>query len=299
MIIILVSACSSQGNRNLANSENEKLKDDYGWIDSLDFDKKTETKYNPNSDEVKTNKEDEKQVLVKESIASLSSPRLDEQLKESEDPLSKIAIKCYQGKTEEAFIEINKVYSQYKNNTSYWNQVGTCYYLMGDYSKAILFYNKSRDLDSKFIPPLNNLGVVYQKQGRFQKAFSAYKKASEVNAFAVTPAFNLARLYLQFGIVTKAEPILVSLYNKSHDDFQVANSLGTIYLIKKDYQNAVNVFANIPKDQLSKPEIALNYSIALKLLGKSDEAKAIYNQSAESSGELKQYSSQIETILRN
>ena len=298
-LIILASCSSNTTNRKYASDEQLKLEDNYNWVDSLDFDKKAETKYKADSDEFNTKKSDEQaNVLVKESISTLPAPRLDEQLKDSEDPLSKIVIKCYQNKYDEAFQIVDQIYSQFKNNTSYWNQVGTCYYLKGDYSKAVLFYNKSRDLDSKFAPPVNNLGVVYQKQGRYQKALSAFKKASELNSFSITPSFNLARLYLQFGIITKAEPIITGLGKRNSNDPQVMNALATVNLIKNNYSEAINIYSALPKDFLARPEVALNYGLALKFAKKNDEAKTAISNLSEISGELKTYASKVETFIR-
>jgi len=97
-VLILSSSCSStQTNRHFASDEPVKLNDDLNWVDALDFDKKTETKYEASKDENKnvSSKDEEKIAVVKESIATLPLPRLEEQLKESSDPLSKIVIRCY------------------------------------------------------------------------------------------------------------------------------------------------------------------------------------------------------------
>lgn len=298
---ILLSSCTSTKSiRNVASDDGVKIEDDYNWVESLDFDKKTETKYQADKDEFKnvSAKDEEAHVLVKESISNLPPVRLEEQFKESDDPLSKIVIRCAQSKFEEAFLIVDQNYSQFKNNTSYWNQVGTCYYLKGDYSKAILFYNKSRDLDPKFSPPINNLGVVYQKQGRHQKALAAYKKANELSEFSVTPSFNLARIYLQFGIISKATPILQGLYKKSPQDSQVAAALGAAYLIGNDFNNSILIYSTLAKDVLIRPEVGLNYALALVLSGKIDEAKSILSSVQESSGELKQYASRVEALVR-
>ncbi len=301
-LILLVSifGCSSNSSQRSFASEKEELKldDNYNWVESLDFDKKTETKYKPEKDEFDLKKSDKDTVLIKESISSLSAPILEENFKESDDPLSKIVSKCYQNKFEEANVLIDQIYAQFKNNTSYWNQVATCYYLKGDYSKAILFYNKSRDLDPKFVPPLNNLGVVYQKQGRFQKALSAYKKANDMNAFSITPAFNLARLYLQFGIVSKAEPIIVGLNKKNENDPNIINGLAHIYLLKNDYERALNNFKLLSKEYLMKPEVAINYALTLKMLNKNDEAISALNGVNEPSGELRSYFQKVESFIK-
>lgn len=295
----LISCSSTDSKRSFASEKEElKLDDNYNWVESLDFDKKVETKYKADKDEFDVKKVDKDTVLIKESISTLSSPVIEENLKESEDPLVRIVGKCYQGKFEEANVLIDQIYSQFKNNTSYWNQVATCYYLKGDYSKAILFYNKSRDLDPKFVPPLNNLGVVYQKQGRFQKALSAYKKANDMNAFSITPAFNLARLYLQFGIIAKAEPIIVGLNKKNDNDPSLINSLAHVYLLKNDYEKAVVTFKSLPKEFLSKPEVAINYALALKMLDKNEDAKSALTGISVPAGELRTYYQKVESFIK-
>ncbi|RPJ77562.1 MAG: hypothetical protein EHM20_05960, partial [Alphaproteobacteria bacterium] len=177
-LLIILSACSSTPSniyRKSAADEKVKPEEDYSWVDQLNFDKKTEMKYEANKDEFNISSEEASHALVKESLSGLPQVRLEEIAAKTDDVLIKMNIKCYQNKFDESFKIADDIYGQYKNNTSYWNQLGTCYYLKADYAKAILFYNKSRDLDSKFVPPVNNLGVVYVKQGKFQKALAAFK----------------------------------------------------------------------------------------------------------------------------
>ncbi len=289
-----VYSCASNSDRKFASTNDVKLEDDYNWVESLDFDKKSEAQYKPESDEFKLSEKETIGILNQESLSRLTTSQLEQELQKEGDPLFKFLNKCYQGKFEEAFIIADGVYLQYKNNPSYWNQMGTCFYLKSDYSKAILYYNKSRDLDSKYAPAINNLGVVFQKQGRFQKSLSAYKKANEMNAFSVTPAFNLARIYLQFGIVTKAEPILLGLNKKNSSDMEVVWALSNLYLIKHDFEKAVNFYQQLNSDFLKRPEIGAGYSVALRKIGKIEEAKKVWSNMNEASGELKQYISKLE-----
>ena len=189
LVLLLASACSTQNVSTKRTVANDPIKEeDFSWVEQLDFDKKTEEKYRSDKDVfTATSAEEANHALVKESLSTLSDARLEESLSKSDDAVLKMNVRCLQGKFDEAFKIADVEYRKFKNNTSYWNQLGTCYYLKNDYAKAILFYNKSRDLDSKFVPPVNNLGVVYQKQGKFQKALAAYKLAADMNAFTVTP----------------------------------------------------------------------------------------------------------------
>lgn len=304
-LLILLSACaSSPPHKNMyrktATDENVKAEEDYGWVDQLNFDKKIETKYQPDKDEFNISSEEAIHALVKESISSLSPARLEETLNKTDDVLTKMNIKCYQNKFDEALKIADDIYGQYKNNTSYWNQLGTCYYLKADFAKAILFYNKSRDLDAKFVPPVNNLGVVYSKLGKFQKALAAFKKASEMSAFSVTPTYNLAQLYLRFGTVGKALPIFQGLQKKSPKDIEVNSALASANLLKNDLVAAIQIYSTMDKDTLAKPNVGLNYSVALKLLNRPADALTVFgNVTAATSADIKEYAQRVEKFIRN
>jgi tetratricopeptide (TPR) repeat protein len=237
---------------------------------------------------------------VKESLANLSAVRLEETLTKNDDVLTKMNIECYQNKFDQALKIADDVYSQYKNNTSYWNQLGTCYYLKADYAKAILFYNKSRDLDSKFVPPVNNLGVVYSKLGKFQKALAAFKKAADMGTFSVTPTYNLAQLYLRFGTVGKALPIFQGLQKKSPKDIEVNSALASANLLKGELATAIQIYSVMDKDTLAKPNIGLNYAVALKLSNRPVDALTVFgNVTASSSVDIKEYAQRVEKFIRN
>lgn len=301
-LLILLSACSSVPSgiyRKSAADENVMPEEDYSWVDQLNFDKKNETKYRADTDEFKISSEEESHALVKESLAGLSQLRLEEIVAKVDDVLVKMNIKCYQNKFEEGFKIADDIYGQYKNNTSYWNQVGTCYYLKSDYAKAILFYNKSRDLDPKFAPPVNNLGVVYVRQGKFQKALAAFKKASELSTFSVTPTYNLAHLYLRFGTVGKALPIFQGLQKKSPQDIEVNSAVASANLLKGDYASAIQIYSTFDKEALAKPNVGLNYAVALKLSNRPLDAQTVLgNVTASTSADSKEYAQRVEKFIR-
>lgn len=299
-LLILLSACASNNSyRYIAADENVTKEEDYSWVDQLNFDKKTETKYQANKDEFNLSTEEASHSLVKESLAHLPSARLEETLTKTDDVLVKMNIKCYQNKFDEALKIADDIYGQYKNNTSYWNQLGSCYYLKNDYAKAILFYNKSRDLDSKYVPPVNNLGAVYTKLGKFQKALAAFKKASEMSNFSITPTYNLAQLYLSFGTVGKALPIFQGLQKKSPKDDEVNSALASAYLLKGDLPSALTIYGTMDKSTLAKPNIGLNYAVALKLSNRPADAQTVLNNvSSAANVDLKDYAARVDKFIR-
>lgn len=301
-LLIILSACSSTPEgvyRKSAADEKVKVDDDYTWVDQLNFDKKSETKYQADKDEFNLSSEESSHALVKESLTGLSAVRLEETAGKTDDVLIKMNIFCYQNNFEAGLKVADEIYDKFKNNTSYWNQLGTCYYLKADYAKAILFYNKSRDLDSKFVPPVNNLGVVYVKQGKFQKALAAFKKSSEMSTFSVTPTYNLAHLYLKFGTVGKALPIFQGLHKKSPKDLEVNSALATANLLKGDYSTAIQIYSGLDKDALAKPNIGLNYAVALKLSNRPVDAQTVLNNvSAAGSADIREYAQLVEKFIR-
>jgi tetratricopeptide (TPR) repeat protein len=305
ILLLVLSACSTTPGNVSGDKVNKRAlsssEDDFKWVEGLDFDKKSEEKYRADKDEFDFSSSDESaHALVKESLASLPAAKLEEAASGTNDPLMKINVKCYQGKFDEALKIADDQYSKYKNNTSYWNQLGTCYFLKSDFAKAILFYNKSRDLDAKFIPPVNNLGVVYQRQGKFQKALAAFKLAADLNTFSVTPTYNLAQLYLRFGTVGKALPIFQGLQKRSPKDVEVGSALASANLIKGDYQTAVDIYARFDKTTLSNPSVGLNYAVALKLLNRPQDAQTVLaNVSGPTAGAMAEYAQRVDKFVRN
>lgn len=302
MTMLMAFSCASNKNiktRKLASADELKLDDDYNWLESLNFDKKSEKKFVASEDKFKEIVPEEKNAVTKESVATIQPDLLGAELKKPQDTLSLIIFNCYKGQFDDAFQMIEKHYAEYKTNPSYWNQVGSCYYLQGEFSKAILFYNKSRDFSANYAPALNNLGVVYEKQGRFQKALVAYKKASELNAFSSSVNLNLARLYLKFGLSEKAKPLISSLYNRSPKDPLVLNAIAVLALQNQQYLQAVEYYKSLGQVELTKPDFGLNYTLALFYAGKVNEARQFFQKISDVSGELKRYADEVNVVIQN
>ncbi|CAF4246249.1 unnamed protein product, partial [Rotaria sordida] len=66
---------------------------------------------------------------------------------------------------------------------------------MGDYSKALEFYEKAHKIREKAVPPnhphlassYNNIGVVYKNMGDYSKALEFYEKAHKIREKALPP----------------------------------------------------------------------------------------------------------------
>lgn len=298
LTFLLASCASTEKPSRKSASDGAPLADDYSWVDGLDFKTSEEKKYEPSRDQFKGEIGDT-DALSKESVARISKPKLEALAGDSNDPLDKIVSLCYREQFDAGFKVVDEVYPQYKNNTSYWNQVGTCYFLKGEYSKAILFFNKSRDLDPKFNPPVNNLGVVYQAQGKYQKALLAYKKASDMNTFALTPLFNLSQLYLRYGKVDQAHTILEALNKKKPLDEDVAGSFAASLMMKGDVERSIELFSKLSKSTLADPRFGLNFALALKLNQRPQDAvMVLQNITDPKESDLKAYYKRVNDFVR-
>lgn len=272
IFLILLASCSSAKKGKEVTAEN----DDFSWIENSDFTPVKEIPYTKTMDSF-PEEVDKDDTLVRESIAKVPDEKLEVVEKNEQDPLAQAVAYCYQKEYEKGLNLLDSIYKKYKGHKNYWNQMGTCYLLKGENAKSFLYYNKSRDLDKQYIPPINNLGVLYLKEGKDQKALAAFQKASQINSFALTPAFNLGQIYLKYGFVDKAEKIFLTLRQNNTRDIDVKSSLGTIYLMKGDYRKSVAYFNSIDNRYYRHPAIGLNFALALKLAGNSSDARKVFS----------------------
>lgn len=252
-------------------------------IESLDESqpkKVVEVKYDSRSDYFKQNDSDTKgDVLATESLARFNNNDLDVAV-DSTDPLSQGIGFCYKRDFERGMAIFKKVYAEYKKHPSYYNQLGTCYFLKGDNIKASLYYNKALDLDKNYAPAYNNLGVQHLKEKDDLRARDAFQKATNLSPFAKTPRFNLAQVYLQYGYTDEALAIFSGLLNTTSEekmnDVDVLIGLANGFLIKGELQKSLTNFQSIDTKYWQRPDVGLNFSVALKLSGDNKNAVKVF-----------------------
>ncbi len=277
LTLLLLQACSSSAPKK-AEAIKEPTKDIFGIADinENDFVPKKTKSYSAESDNFKELGV-ERNSIVNESINRVESSKI-ARIMSSDDPITKIIGLCYQKKFSEAEELIQKKVAEYKNHPGFWNQLGTCYYLKGEYRKAILYYNKSLDTDAKYVPAINNIGVLYLKDGLHQKALVAFKRAYELNSFSLVPLLNIAHLYLQFGHVEKAKNYFEILYKNNQGDVDVLNGLAHVALFTDDLKGSLNFFKMVGAEALKRPDIGISYAVLLKTLGSDGDAKSALRQ---------------------
>lgn len=236
-------------------------------------------------------------ALQDETIDRYSNDELSS-LSGSGDPLLDISIRCHKGDYKGAFQIAGQNFSKYQKVAAYWNQIANCHLNSGNHRKALLFYNKALEVNSNFVPALNNIGVMYSRQGQDQKALVAFERANKQSRFSKTPRYNLARLYLTYGMAESAQPIFQSLLNESPNDVDLLNATASTYFLLSDYQKAFGLYQSIPRNLWKRAEIGLNVSVTLKKLGKTQDALKVFNAvETPQAGNLKRYYSSVEAQL--
>jgi tetratricopeptide (TPR) repeat protein len=160
-------------------------------------------------------------------------------------------------------------------NPTYWNHVGTCYYLQDKLEKAEYYFKLAVNIAKKqkrvFAIAHNNLGLIQLRLRHYDNALALFNKA-EISGL-LTPKFNKLQLYLQFGQLTKAKELAFQLENINNKDVDVIVAIATIYMLEGKYQTSEKYFKKIPKKFLDREDISGSFAIVQYHLGKFEEAK--------------------------
>ena len=236
-------------------------------------------------------------ALQDETLDRYSKEELSK-LKDTNDPLLEMSLKCSVKDYNDAFKLAAKIFDRYQKVAAYWNQVANCHLNAGSQRKALLFYNKALEIDRDYVPALNNIGVMYARQGQDQKALVAFERASKEGKFSKTPRYNLGKMYLTYGLTNSALPILESLLNGSPQDIDLLNAVATSYFLEANYQKALSFYDKIPQKEWDRAEIGLNLALTLKNANRQKDAKQVFEMvSKPSSRELRKYYSVVEDQL--
>ena len=93
------------------------------------------------------------------------------------------------------------------------------------------------------------------------------------------PAYcSLAEYHLRHGQVDSAMELLLEAQKRSPRDTVVLNDLGMIHVIRKDYEKALQYFTQCAGIAPGTDRYRANMAMALGLLGRCDESKALYEQ---------------------
>ena len=150
----------------------------------------------------------------------------------------------------------------------------------GDLAGALACYRKAADAMPDSPAPDLGLGTVYWEMGDFDRAVTHLQKALSRNSQAMQAVFELANIAVRRHSDSEAIPLLIQYLKGQPDALAAHADLGRAYLRLQQYANAA---AELRKAAAAddRGEIHYQLSIALRKLGRAQEADAALKESAD------------------
>lgn len=101
------------------------------------------------------------------------------------------------GKNEEALVEFKETLSLEPENPAIYYSVGLSYLKLNDLWNAILYFEKSLQLDEKNLMVMNSLSVCYKEVGQYDKAEKLLRMIAENDSGSVSAQENLKNFLKQ------------------------------------------------------------------------------------------------------
>ena len=125
-----------------------------------------------------------------------------------------------------------------------------------------------------------NYALVLDSNGRSSEAIPLYKEALSFDANHMKSKINLAVMYMNLNPpeTDAALNLLLQVYQKEPDNFEVNNNLGSAYLKIEDYSNAIRFFQNALKLDSKNNTVRENLAKAYASNKDFSNAQTMYEQ---------------------
>lgn len=163
------------------------------------------------------------------------------------------------------------------------SQVGTYYYGINDYSKAIDHFTKATELDKSYAPAYNMLGYSQSALNNYPEAEKAFQTYIKLNPGSSNPYDSYAELLLKMGKYDESIAQYKMAFDKDPVNFAVSLAgVGNNYIFKGDYATARKYYQKyFDKATLPGGKFTALYWKAASFLheGKVDEAVKAFDES--------------------
>jgi Flp pilus assembly protein TadD len=123
-----------------------------------------------------------------------------------------------------------------------------------------------------------SMAKILIDQGRFNDAELLLQKVID-KAPKFLPAYNnLAEIYIRNRRTNEAVNILSRALNENDSDPKTINNLGMCWMMRKDYEQALQMFTKAAGLEPENTRYRANMAVALGLMGRDEEALALYRQ---------------------
>ena len=166
---------------------------------------------------------------------------------------------------------------------TYYN-LSTVLFEQGKSEEAIAYAKKAyetkdalRDNNSK-ANVTYNYALLCERTSRVEEAIARYAEVLQFNPNHLKTHINLGAMYINMTPpdADMALSLFLKAYNIDRNNFEVNNNLGSAYLEKKEYKNAILYFQNALKLDSKNNEVRSNLAQAFASDSQFDNAKTTY-----------------------
>lgn len=189
-------------------------------------------------------------------------------------------------KAEESFRKALTMLSSSEEQTKTKYNLSTVLYDEGKTIDAEKYAKEAYDEKSFIADTKNRANIVYNyamildKNGKQNLAIPYYQEVLDLNPDHNKTKINLAVMYMNLEppAVDTALGLLKQVYEADRSNFEANNNLGSAYLLKEDYKNAIMYYQNAIKIDSSVNDVRANLAKAYAKDGDYDNAKTTYNE---------------------
>ena len=137
----------------------------------------------------------------------------------------------------------------------YYFTEGEKYFILEDYAKALVLFQKSLDIDSENATIYYKIGEIYSKGNELQKALEYSLKALELDNSNKYFYLLVANVYTQLGNFEKAAETYENLIVKIEKTDIYLFELAALYLYQQKFNEALNTYDKVEKSYGISEEI--------------------------------------------
>ncbi|HKK67097.1 MAG TPA: tetratricopeptide repeat protein, partial [Bacteroidales bacterium] len=136
--------------------------------------------------------------------------------------------------------------------------------------------------------PHDLLGTLYEKQGKYDLAESHYKKALDIDSAFIPAMNNLAYLYAQLDKeLNKALDLARGAKKKMLNNPAIADTLGWVYYKKELYDSAIGEFESCVEQEPHNPIFHYHLGLAYNKKWKHKQAEIEFKKALEIQSDFK------------
>jgi TolB-like protein/DNA-binding winged helix-turn-helix (wHTH) protein/Tfp pilus assembly protein PilF len=146
-----------------------------------------------------------------------------------------------QGRQDEALAEIQRAQELDPLSLIITSVHGWIHYEGRQFDQAIVYYTRTLEMDSHYVPALLDLGTTFMRRGEQEKAIAEFEKARATSGDTPAILSNLAQAYALSGRRAEALRLVSQLEQRSSSRFVSPWNLARIYVSLDDNERAIRL----------------------------------------------------------